>query len=287
MDERLESKWINYNYVFSQISEHGRLISEIAEEFNMSLEHFKEKLKAGFPPKLYFTALKLNKRNEKRRKTLTKEQKSSVSMGEKKKLEKIEKKEPTISEVQKLEQKKKALENSLSETESKLANFSTDLENQKKALSEKQEAFNKAKCDLDAAKAKYESAQTKVNSYSSQRDFLKGKISEVVSQISEIKNRAVYLVAPGFNGKVPEYGTFFSTVPVNGLANLKIIAASPEYEIKPELDNMLDSGYDSFSEYSEGLNFIMLCAEFTCCDKEYKVLVSDERIEKLLHSHIY
>ena len=117
-------------------------------------------------------------------------------------------------------------------------------------------------------------------------EHLKNQLADTEHNIKELKDKYIYLVAPGFSGNIPEFGTFFSTIPVAGFTNLQITEATTEYAIEPELKDMVVTGYDSYKEYMEGLRFVMLCAEYTCTGKEYSVLVSDNRIQKLIESHI-
>lgn len=55
-----------------------------------------------------------------------------------------------------------------------------------------------------------------------------------------------------------------------------------DYVLEPNLNDMLVAGYDSYKEYMEGFQFVMLCIEFLCEEKKLTVLVSDGRIKKLL-----
>lgn len=60
---RVDSKKLNFQHIYEQIGEHGKLISELANEYGMSEGAFKAKLKMGLAPNLYSSAIKADEFN--------------------------------------------------------------------------------------------------------------------------------------------------------------------------------------------------------------------------------
>ena len=93
-------------------------------------------------------------------------------------------------------------------------------------------------------------------------------------------------MGPSYKGDKPEFGSFISTVEVEGYENLLIVEPDEAVAIEPELKDMLVAGYDSYKEYSTGLRFAMLCIEYVCKNIEHIILVDDERLKALLRKHM-
>ena len=94
----------------------------------------------------------------------------------------------------------------------------------------------------------------------------------------------VYLIAPGYSGEIPACGTFISTCEVEGVANLKVEQIPTE--LKPDFQDMIKAGFDSAQEYAKALKFVTLVEYYLCNDVQYKMLVSDDKIQKLISAHI-
>ena len=175
----------------------------------------------------------------------------------------------------------------ISKEEKALDTDKLSLASAEKALNDKRKAFEEASKNLEAAKKQKEAAEKLVEKRVNGIKELKNKKESVESQITELKNKNIYLVAPGYSGKKPEYGTFYSTAKVEEFETLSTVEANAEFAIEPELKDMLITGYDSYKEYSNALRFVMLCAEYACKEGvKYSVLVDDERLKKLIKTHV-
>ena len=320
MEVRSNSKKMNYKQIYSQIAKYGKTIPEMAEKYEMEEEAFIKRIQMGLDPKLFSSAMSASEKNithrqkakkNKTTKTVVKQEEEEMSrkgevkamlnyrqqqsekdrlfsMREKRRsLEDLKSQEAASeSKMEILEKEVAAIEEEVSKKEEELATDKLVLSSAVKALNDKQTAFEEASKNLETAQNQKEEAEKLVEQRVKDINKLKVKKESIENQITELKNKNIYLVAPGYKGVQPEYGTFYSTTKVDGYGNLSVIEADVEFAIEPELKDMLVAGFDSFKEYSDALRFVMLCAEYACKDVEYSVLVEDERLKKLLKKHV-
>ena len=314
-------KKVNLKFIYEKITKYGRLISELAEEYGMDEKAFIEKLEMGFDAKLFKSILKANERNMKHQKnnkenhseelepiTTTKTNYEEEDMARRneermkqnyrqnqsnkdkvaqKQIKQASRKSVSASEdMSVLENKKVTITGEISDKEKNLNEATQILAIREETVTETQRVFDKARKALDEAKSERDKAKNDVAQYAQSIEKLKAMLGEVETQITELKNKAIYLVAPGYTGKKPAFGTYYSTTEIQGYNTLSVVEAVVDYAIEPELKDMVDAGYDSYKEYMEGLRFIMLCVEYTYKDIEYTVLVNDERLKRLLQTHV-
>lgn len=146
------------------------------------------------------------------------------------------------------------------------------------------EAFNNARQELQKAKTAQKNAEKEVATFSKKIKKLNEKLGEIENKIETAKNQMVYLIAPGYSGEIPACGTFISTCEVEGVANLKV--EQIQTELKPDFQDMIKAGFDSAQEYAKALKFVTLVEYYLCNDMQYKMLVSDDKIQKLISAHI-
>ncbi len=146
------------------------------------------------------------------------------------------------------------------------------------------EAFNNARQELQKAKTAQKNAEKEVATFSKKIKKLNEKLGEIENKIETAKNQMVYLIAPGYSGEIPACGTFISTCEVEGVANLKVEQIPTE--LKPDFQDMIKAGFDSAQEYAKALKFVTLVEYYLCNDMQYKMLVSDDKIQKLISAHI-
>lgn len=313
------NKKLNYKNIYSQIAKYGKTIPEMAEKYEMEEDEFIKRIQMGLEPKLFSNAMSSSEKNLKHRqkaknkttKTAVKQEEKEMSrneakvmfsyrqqQSEKDKLASIQEKRKTLEELKNqepapsesemdiLEKEIEEVDEEISKEEKALDTDKLSLASAEKALNDKQKAFEEASKNLEIANSQKETAEKLVEQRVKGIEELKAKKESVESRITELKNKNIYLVAPGYSGKKPEYGTFYSTVTVEKFETLSTVEANPEFAIEPELKDMLVAGYDSYKEYINGLRFTMLCTEYACKDIEYTVLVDDERLKKLLKKHV-
>lgn len=315
------NKKLNYKNIYSQIAKYGKTIPEMAEKYEMEEDEFIKRIQMGLEPKLFSNAMSSSEKNLKHRqkaknkttKTAVKQEEEEMSrkgeakvmfnyrqqQSEKDKLASIQEKRKTLEELKSqepapsesemdiLEKEIADVDEEISKEEKALDTDKLSLASAEKALNDKRKAFEEASKNLEAAKKQKEAAEKLVEKRVNGIKELKNKKESVESQITELKNKNIYLVAPGYSGKKPEYGTFYSTAKVEEFETLSTVEANAEFAIEPELKDMLITGYDSYKEYSNALRFVMLCAEYACKEGiKYSVLVDDERLKKLIKTHV-
>jgi len=322
MKEVRNGKKINFRRIYSQIAKYGKTIPELALEYDMDEQEFIERMEKGIDLKLFLSALKASERNLKQKKrdedkcseqSATKttsenheEEKEEMARRNEEKMEQnyrqkqsamaretqkqrkqtTRKKFGTSEDMSALESKKVAVTGKISEQEKALSEANQILAIREETVIETQKVFDEASKALTEAKKECDQAKKVVNQHTQAIDKLKIALSNVESKITELKNKAIYLVAPGYKGDKPAFGTYYSTSVVKGFEELSVVEATADYAIEPELKDMLVVGYDSYKEYTEGLRFVMLCVEYTCNGTEYTVLVDDERLKRLLQNHV-
>ena len=310
-------KKMNFKRIYSQIAKYGRTIPELAEEYGMDEESFLKRIEMGLDPKLFSGALKASERNLKQQRNCS-EQSTPIIIDEKHKEEEdmarknemrmeqnyrqqqsnkdkaaqmqrkqaSRKSTSTSENMSVLENKKVTITGEISDKEKDLDEATQILAIRQETVVETQRVFEKARKALEEAKSERDKAKSAVAEYTQAISKLKATLGDVENQITELKNKAIYLVAPDYAGEKPAFGTYYSTTKVEGYDTIFVVEAAVEYAIEPELKDMVVAGYDSYKEYMEGLRFVMLCVEYTCKDIEYTVLVSDERLKRLLQAHI-
>lgn len=137
---------------------------------------------------------------------------------------------------------------------------------------------------MQKAKTAQKNAEKEVATFSKKIKKLNEKLGEIENKIETAKNQMVYLIAPGYSGEIPACGTFISTCEVEGVANLKVEQIPTE--LKPDFQDMIKAGFDSAQEYAKALKFVTLVEYYLCNDMQYKMLVSDDKIQKLISAHI-
>lgn len=286
------SKKISYKRIYLQIVKNGKTIPELAKEYDVDETTFIERMETGLEHRAFSKALKANERNMKAKSikavqqttaTLDTTKQEDNTMAAKKHNKKTTKVEENMSV---LEGQRADIIDDITNTEGALVAKKHILSIREKAVTDTQRVYDKAKKALSEAQSERDKAKNAVSKRSRHIEELKIKLEDVEKRITELKNKAVYLVAPGYAGEKPSYGTYFSTTEVVGFDTLSVVGVATDFVIEPELKDMVVAGYDSYKEYMEGLRFAMLCVEYTYRDIEHSVLVEDERLKNLLKAHV-
>lgn len=319
MKERY-GKQIKFNLVLDQICRKGKTISELAEEYDMNEEAFIKKMKKGLFPKQFSKALEANEKNIRQPKNCgtngseqsvlittkkidenQEEEKYMAKRNEERKKRNLSPKgkatkgqrKQTVRKPNSLSEKMNTLYEKRVKLMGKISDKEKDLNEAKKVLAvreetvfETQHVFEDIKMALNEAKCELNDAKKDVERHSQTIEELNAQLEKVETRINKLKNKSIYLVAPGYTGKKPEFGTYYSTTEVQGYDTLSVLEVAKDYVLEPKLEDMVTAGYDSYREYMEGLQFVMLCVEYKTKDIEYEVLVNDERLKTLLRTHL-
>lgn len=302
-------KKMNFKRIYSQIAKYGKSIPELAEEYGMDEQVFIKRMEMGLDSKLFSRVLRANEKKLKQQKNnigkgsedenyeeedmarrnderMEQNQSNKDKAAQRQRKQASRKSVSASEDMSVLENKKITITGEISDKEKSLDEATQILAIREETVTETQRVFDKARKALDEANSERDKAKNVVAQHTQSIERLKAMLGNVETQITELKNKAIYLVAPGYTGKKPAFGTCYSTTEVQGYDTLSVVEAAVDYVIEPELKDMVVAGYDSYKEYMEGLRFVMLCVEYTYKDIEYTVLVNDERLKRLLQTHV-
>ena len=166
--------------------------------------------------------------------------------------------------------------------EAKVALANSEENKVKKALEEVNLAemrLKKAKANLAQAKKEQKDAEAELND---SRDSLKRWqecLQNIESQITELENQVVYLVAPGYHGEMPKHGKLISVVEMTGVTIEDTEGIDLVHPLSAE-DMFL---FDSMREAKEAYKYLRLVIKYACLGTEkYKLLVDSDEIQTLL-----
>jgi len=108
---------------------------------------------------------------------------------------------------------------------------------------------------------------------------------EIDTTTSKLNNSCIYLVAPGYSGELPKYGSFFSTELFEEESRIKI-QNELEYNLQLDVNDMVKINIDSLCEYEKYLKFVSLVSEFELKEKNVKVLCDNEKIQALMKMYV-
>jgi len=307
-ERRYSSKQPNYSRVYSSIVKYGSLISEVAKEHGMTEEVFTARIKEGLEKKLFSQCIKADEKTKKHRLAEIKKQQKKKNLEDKKMASRkqatksqqsnnsntqVQAQAQAQAQVQKqslsmdeLLNQQNTLLGKISEIENAINDTNAVIEIHEQSLIEAEAVFEQARMVLDNCRANCDFAKEELSQQTIELENLIVELSCIEYDISVLKKQ-IYLVAPNYLGDVPEFGTFYSTSKIDSFQDLIFVDVDTlEYTINPNIDEMLFSGYDSLAEYMEAVRFVMLCADYTYKEKTFSILVTDERIKKLLKTHI-
>ena len=229
-------------------------------------------------PKLFNTIKKTLERNDCEIEKMKTKKENQQNAPKQAKAEAIEAIHQTVDTLTKMEEKRESLISSIAKEEK-------NLKTAESILITRNEVVSNALRTLELAKFEQKLAQNDVKTATSKLQNLKQALSEIEIKIEKEKNKTIYLVAPGYSGEIPSFGTFISTEKIDNI-KINLIFPITEFLLKPDFNEMINAGYDSAQEYINALRFVALISEFVCGEKNYILLVSDKKIQKLIHIYI-
>ncbi len=185
---------------------------------------------------------------------------------------------PAPEPVEELPRKKEELKKKLADNASSLEEAQAILRIRQETLTEAKSVLEKAQKAFNQAQAEHAKAQ--VAAQQAQAELQQAR-QELQKLEEEIQKSQVYLVAPWFSGTLPKYGTFISTVEMEGV-NVRELTEV----IEPDIKDMVMSGCDKLSDYMRALRFVSLVQEFIFNGEAHCVLNTDQRVQKLLDKYI-
>lgn len=188
---------------------------------------------------------------------------------------------PATDLMEELLLKKEKLQRQNADCASSLEEAKAILSIRQGALTDAQAVLAKAQQAVQQATADVEETETCIRQAQTELAKVQGEIQQVEQEIQKLREKIIYLVDPWFNGEFPAFGTFLSTVEMEGVQVLK-----PVETIEPDFKDMVSSGFDLVSEYTRALSFVSLVQEYILKGEAHSVLNTDPRVKKLLYKHI-
>ena len=183
--------------------------------------------------------------------------------------------------MEELLRRKEELQREVAEFASSLEKAREILQIRQESLSDAQSVLEKAQAAVQKAEAEEADAKAVVQETQEQRGKIQQELQVVEQEIQRLKEKTVYLIDPWFTGELPEDGTFFSTVEMEGVTLREV---PEEYLPEASLEGVLL--FDFVPDYKKARVFCGLVTQFELEETPYSLLVSDERVKELLKMYI-
>lgn len=187
-------------------------------------------------------------------------------------------------EMSKLLQQKEEIEN-------KMTGLTSVVEENREIFRIRQEAFASAKAVLEKAQVAVQKAQAELDKSKNalcqaegEKEEAQRRLKHLEKEITELKEKAIYLVDPWYTGNLPQFGTFISTVEVEGV-KVQVQEVPEIYLPEASLEGVLL--FDFVPDYKKARVFCGLVAKYEIEGIHYNLLVEDERIKNLLKMYVY
>lgn len=259
--------------VISQMLEGHKTFADLAERYGMEEEDFKQVVARVVNDKDY---PRLEKANDKYIASRNRIRKNKIPI--QKPQVKERETNPVLSKRKKLvkylvfiDKKRECCQVYTEEKKADLTEATLELEEAKKEL---EEAEKKVK----AAQKTYELKNDKAQEAGQQLESLDKERESINKQIQEIDSNIIFLVAPDYQGKKPEYGTLISVVPMEGA----IVEDVSDVVLISEMTAEEMFLFDSMESAKAANQYIKLVTKYFVDDKKYQLLVDNDILIKLL-----
>lgn len=271
-----ESLRVTAQSIISQMLEGHKTFSDLASKYEMSEDYFKQVAARVVNDKDWPRLVKANAKNKALRNRIRKN-KIPVPKPELENKQEVEP-DPVLSKRKKLvkhlvfiNKEIECCEVFKEETKTDSVEATLKLEEVTKEFEEVVEKVKEARkiCKLKEEK-KQEATQ--------QLESLEKKRESIKEQIKEIDSNIICLVAPGYKGKLPEYGTLISVVPMEGV----IVEDVSDVVLISEMTAEDIFSFDSMEDAKIAHEFAKLVLKYFVNDKKYQLLVDNDVLIKLL-----
>ncbi len=298
-------KTLNFTTIHKRISEQGKIISELAPEYSMTEDAFIQEMKSGLGPKVFAALKKMSEKNEKAREKLkdsaAKKRKNNQRLMENKRSEEIPcnastniqesviQITPTTSTTESSQDSdfehiliaKKSIESTIQSWDSAIESSKNRCKQKAEEVRSAEEEVKNAEMKLKQVKKELTDSENAYQNNLKMKKQQEEKLNEINCQIEKIRQNNIYLVAPGYHGKLPEYGRFISTELIQGIENLEIQTGEVLFNDE-NLSDMMACGYYDVREYMRAIEFAKVCIAFMTEYSHCTILIDDEKISKVL-----
>ena len=259
--------------VISQMLEGHKTFADLAERYGMEEEDFKQVVARVVNDKDY---PRLEKANDKYIASRNRIRKNKIP---------IQKPQVKERETNPVLSKRKKLVKYLVFIDKKREYCQVYTEGKKADLTEATLELEEAKKELEEAEKKVKAAQKtyelkngQVQEAGQQLESLDKERESINKQIQEIDSNIIFLVAPDYQGKKPEYGTLISVVPMEGA----IVEDVSDVVLISEMTAEEMFLFDSMESAKAANQYIKLVTKYFVDDKEYQLMVDNDILIKLL-----
>ena len=249
--------------VFSAILEGGQTFMELAKKYGLNVKEFERLLREKVGEKDFYRLQKASKQNWLKKRPKPKRAKSES---------KPSKAEPTMPSRNELLKQKEEAEQRIQELTLETEEEASKIAKADAKIAEAEAALRMAKKEKNIANDRFSRKMEKLEKWTK-------KSNAIAELLQEIDNR-VYLVAPGYQGKLPDAGKLVSVVSSEGME----VESGGELLNEPTVEELLNSGYELISDARNAYNFARLVTKYQFEGIESNVLVDDERLKKILEA---
>ena len=157
------------------------------------------------------------------------------------------------------------------------------------------EKVDVAKDDVDQLRKKLENARKKLTDLvlcrneakdalrlaENDQEIARARLKNLENELEQMNK--IYLIAPGFQGEIPEVGRLVSSISMT-MEGLEL-EFGEELVREPTLAELLETGFDSVKDIRLALEFAKLVIKYQTSEQADKVvlLVDDDRMKTILH----
>jgi chromosome segregation ATPase len=275
------SKPMKCGTIMNRYKKNGKLtLEDMAEEYGMEFQEFLEKTEKVVGRENFASLQNLDAKRVKRSK------KNSAKTSTKTKDEtKNEEPKKTVQPEKPTEKKSNKNSDNLADLQVKKDSILTQIESIKATADMSSELLRETKDEITTKEKELEElkgkatkleekilkANTKLQDYSKELEGIEAQISDLTE---------VYLLAPGFKGKLPTHGKIISN---DQRREGVVVEAVAENEYVPaSLEAMEKAGFDSLAKYKVAHSFVQLVAKYITNEIKYKLLNNSTQVEELI-----
>ena len=252
----------------------NKTFSDVKEKYGMTDDELKKVLERVVDDREYPRLVKKDAKYSKIRKNMPNKKKISSKPTENAVTGNLN----TMKERDVLEEKLKRVDKEVEEKIKKQQKKKANLKNAESELEQAKETRQKADSIVSTAEKKCKKLRNEEVEIVS---YLKSLIVEretLTEQIKKLDERVIFLVAPGYHGELPQYGTKISVVPMEG--KVKTEDVSDITLVDMTLQDAFE--FETIAEAKAANQYLKLVAKYFLNDKEYKLLVDNELMLNIL-----
>ena len=262
--------------VISQMLEGHKTFGDLAQKYDMTEEELKQIIAKIVNDKDY---PRLVKANDKYMSLRSKPRKNKIQTP------KAESEDGNYGIDKDLVKKRKELVEQMSYLEEQIAEKQTKKEEKEEkegaaavALTEAQRKLEEAEAEVRRVEEEYSKVENECLELVQKLEELKSDRENVNGKIQEIDSRLIFLVAPNYHGKKPDFGTLVSVIPMEGAKVEDVSNTTLTTEMSA--DDIFQ--FENMEDAKAANNYLKLVTKYFVEDKDYNLLIDNEVLIRLL-----